>query len=139
MTDLELFTAPVPTKPRPTTTRPRYTPPVSTRLRAETCPRCLALTYRALDRDTAGLDTRLDPAPVPDPTHELGLRLTHRRTYDLIGTGQRPEIAYRDPARIRTDHRHPILATHTCHAPVPGLPLTLDTEPDRPPPTDPPF
>ena len=86
--------------------------PISTRARLDPCPRCHAPTIRALDSPTAGLDVRLDPTPL-GLAEELHARISGRMTYDLIGGGDRKEIALRDQWSIR-QRKWPVLPAHKC-------------------------
>ncbi|MEV1202795.1 hypothetical protein [Microbispora rosea] len=110
-------------------TAPRWTPErLSTTARMESCPRCHALTIRALDSPVAGLDVRLDPIPL-DLVGEIQARLEGRATYDLIGTLKK-EIAYRNQWRIKK-RKYPILPTHKCPGPVSTKALFLNRPPTR--------
>ena len=105
--------------------------------RAHTCPRCGALTLRALDDEVAGLLAVVDPLPLDGPAAELAAILDGRTTYDLIGV-YRKRLAMRDELRIAAGSRYPVLATHRCPGPVPGdaldHALTATTDGDDTPP-----
>ncbi len=117
--------------------RPRWIPErISTTARFEPCPKCHALTIRALDNPVAGIDTRLDPTPL-DLVAELQARISGRWTYDLIGIGARKEIAFRDQWRIKK-RNWPVLPRHQCPGPVPTTAL-LRTRRKREVDDEPPF
>ena len=95
---------------------------LTTRARWDPCPICHAWTIRALDAETAAIDTRLDPPPL-NPTQELAALLTGHRTYEIFPTAGRHEIAHRDQWRIKNNHGHPIYPTHKCPGIIPAGPL----------------
>jgi hypothetical protein len=95
---------------------------LTTRAQLDPCPRCRALTIRALDAPIAAIDTRLDPVPL-DVAAELAARLQGRWTYDLFTIAGRHEIAERDLFRIQAPRRFPVLATHTCPGAIPASAL----------------
>lgn len=117
--------------------RPRWVPErLSTTARFDPCPRCDALTIRALDSPVAGLDVRLDPTPL-DLIGEIRARLEGRATYDLIGTLKK-EIAYRNQWRIKK-RNYPILPAHRCPGPVSTKALFLNRPRKRAADERPPF
>lgn len=95
----------------------------------DVCHRCESHVILALDAPVMALTVRLDPVPL-DAHAELSARLDGRWTYDLIDTGRRRELAYRDEHRI-LDRDHPVLATHRCPGPIPAT--TPIHEPPEPP------
>lgn len=95
---------------------------LTTRARWDPCPTCHAWTIRALDSDTAGIDTRLDPQPLT-PYDEALTILTGRWTYEIFPTAGRFEIAHRDQWRITGNHGNPVFPKHQCPGVIPPGPL----------------
>lgn len=81
------------------------------------CRHCQSPTLRALDGDVLAFDVTVNPDPI-DELGELLAIATGRRTYDAITTTGRMELEPRRPAHI-PNRRHPVLAEHRCHEPLP--------------------
>jgi hypothetical protein len=105
------------------------------RARIQTCRTCHHPILAGLDSERAALEARCDLDRL-STTGEAEALLAGRTTYDLHGhTGDRPVLERRDQWTIRTpaDSRL-VLASHTCHQPIPAA-WTTPMPPARPQPT----
>lgn len=81
----------------------------------KTCPRCGAPILVGLDADRAALTAHADITTVNAVGEALAL-LSGRPTYDLVNTGGRKELSYRDEWNISGPRKWPVLPEHRCGA-----------------------
>lgn len=101
------------------------------------CPDCRSRVLAGTDSDRTGIDAVVDNYPLTR-TGELLAVIAGRRVYEHDRDGR---LHRRDRYRLRTATTGTILASHTCHHPIPDswrLPPAPDTR--RPQPSqEPPF
>ena len=110
--------------------------------RIHTCPRCKTPTIAGYDADRAALDVWCDTTEL-NPTHELEALLSGRETYTLTpSSSHNHKLNRRDQFNVTQTPKHPLLATHLCHDPIPAAweqPANPNNTPKSAPPmnTDP--
>lgn len=105
------------------------------------CPSCKTPTIAGYDADICALDTYCDTTQL-NPTHEIKALLTNRETYTLTPANtNNHKLNRRDQHNITQTPKHPLLASHQCHNPIPksweqpptpkNTQKTVKTDPNR--------
>jgi hypothetical protein len=76
------------------------------------CHGCHRHILAAID---GGLTVAADPQTIT-PAAEIAARITGRAAYDIVTTGTRIYLVYRDLHRIRGRRGYPVVADHECAA-----------------------
>ncbi len=85
--------------------------------RLRTCPHCQAPVLAGLDAERAGTRAVADLTPVNEMGEAIAL-INGRATFDLIKTGGRMELNWRDSFAIEGVRRYPVIPAHKCGQPL---------------------
>lgn len=92
--------------------------------RLRTCPRCGAPVLLGLDAERAGTRAAADPTPI-DAMGEAMALINGRATFDLMKTGGRMELNWRDAFAIEGERRWPVVPAHSCGQPLGAFAVTI--------------